>query len=60
MSHWLLAFFILGDVCAVGLSIYSGIVQHRANKRMEQAIKDLHESHDELHSVIGRFNGRKS
>lgn len=27
----------------------------RANRIMEKAIKDLHESHDELHNVISRI-----
>lgn len=43
------------DAVAVGLSIFSGIMQHRASKAMSKAIKDLHESHDELHNVIKRI-----
>lgn len=46
---------LIADVFAIGLSIYSGIAQHRANIAMYKAIKDLHESHDELHNVIKRI-----
>lgn len=45
--------FVL-DAIAIGLSIYAGIIQHRANIRLETAIKELHESHVELHALVER------
>lgn len=51
----LMALALIADAFAIALSIYSGVVQHRANVAMSKAIKDLHESHDELHDVIKRI-----
>lgn len=53
--HLTLVLPLVLDACAIGLSVYSAIVQNRANKLIAKAIRDLHESHDELHTVIQRI-----
>jgi hypothetical protein len=43
------------DALAIGLTVFSVVMSNRANKLISKAIKDLHESHDELHDVVKRI-----
>jgi hypothetical protein len=45
---------LIADVVAIGLAIFSVVIENKASKRLETAVKELHESHVELHELIKR------
>lgn len=54
MSKFTLIFFIVADAVAIGLSVFSAVFEYRAGKRLATAVRELHQSHVELHEFISK------